>query len=162
MVKTQLTDSYPFLSPRRCRIDMALDRQRRHYEIEKKWEDQNKKMFEHEFSHELRAFEEQVIEISPRQRRKDALQAQTNPEAYCRDRCVAVGECEVFEDLYVVQYGRPYCFIVVTHFVLNILHSYHMTPEQVMSFCKDCVLSDDDEPCDIPEFVNGGFHLHQL
>jgi len=90
-------------------------------------------MLENEFMHELEHFEEESIGISPRQRRKDLELAQTNPEAYCKDRCVAVGECEVFEDF------------------------YHLSPEQVMSFCKDCILSDSDEPCDVPEFMNGGF-----
>lgn len=26
-----------------------------------------------------------------------------------------------------------------------------MSPQQVMSFCEECVLSDGEEPCDIPE-----------
>jgi hypothetical protein len=76
-----------------------LDRQSHHHEIEKKWEDQNKMMFEHELSRELTAFEDELLEVSAHQRRKDALQAKTNPVAYCKERCVAAGECEVFEDL---------------------------------------------------------------
>ena len=30
-----------------------------------------------------------------------------------------------------------------------------MGPNEVMKFCKECVLSEDEEPCDIPETVFG-------
>jgi hypothetical protein len=29
--------------------------------------------------------------------------------------------------------------------------SFEFSPEEVMAFCTDCVLADDDEPCDIPD-----------
>jgi len=61
------------------------------------------------------------------QLRKDKRLAETNPQAYCADRCVSTGECEIFEDM------------------------FEMSPEEVMEFCKGCVLSDGEEPCDIPE-----------
>jgi len=31
------------------------------------------------------------------------------------------------------------------------LHSFEFSPEEVMEFCNDCVLSEDEEPCDIPD-----------
>lgn len=30
-------------------------------------------------------------------------------------------------------------------------HRFDFTPQQVMQFCKECVLSEDEEPCDIPD-----------
>lgn len=32
---------------------------------------------------------------------------------------------------------------------------FEMGPEEVIMFCTDCVLSEDEEPCDIPESVFG-------
>jgi len=62
-----------------------------------------------------------------RQEAKDKRLAKSDPQAYCADRCLSTGNCAVYEDF------------------------YHMTPEKVMSFCSDCVLSEGEEPCDIPE-----------
>ncbi len=47
--------------------------------------------------------------------------AHDDPQRYCADRCVSTGNCDVFEDL------------------------YSLTPQEVLSFCKDCVLSDEEE-----------------
>jgi len=79
-------------------------------------------MLENEFMHELEHFEEESIGISPRQRRKDLELAQTNPEAYCKDRCVAVGECEVFEDLYVKKNYAPVYLYTWRSFVHSSLY----------------------------------------
>jgi len=32
-----------------------------------------------------------------------------------------------------------------------------MTPEQVVEFCEECVLSDGEEPCEVPE---GFYHAY--
>jgi len=37
--------------------------------------------------------------------------------------------------------GLPYLFS----------YSFDFTPEQVLSFCEECVLSEDEEPCDVPD-----------
>jgi hypothetical protein len=39
--------------------------------------------------------------------------------------------------------------VVATAFLYS--HSFRLSPEEVMAFCTNCVLSDDEEPCDIPE-----------
>ena len=36
--------------------------------------------------------------------------------------------------------------------------SFEMGPQDVVKFCSECVLSDGDEPCDIPD----GFYNHAL
>ena len=59
-------------------------------------------MFENEFLHEVEVFEEEVSQLSEKQLYRDKMLAQTDPEAYCKERCVSLGECEVFEDLYVL------------------------------------------------------------
>ena len=64
--------------------------------------------------------------ISGPRRRKDEKMAKDDPMRYCADRCVTTGNCDVFEDI------------------------FDMKPEDVIKFCKDCVLSEDEEPCDVP------------
>jgi hypothetical protein len=62
-----------------------------------------------------------------RQHRKDVMLAEKSPQQYCADRCVATGNCDVYEDM------------------------YDMTPQQVIAFCTECVLSEDeDAECDLP------------
>jgi hypothetical protein len=61
------------------------------------------------------------------QKRRDTRMAKNNPEQYCADRCVSAGYCDVYEDM------------------------LEMSPTEVLKFCKECVLSDEEEPCDIPE-----------
>lgn len=62
---------------------------------------------------------------SPR-RRKDEKMADEDPMRYCADRCVTTGNCDVFEDM------------------------FEMDPTEVIQFCKECVLSEEEEPCDVP------------
>ncbi|KAL7537367.1 hypothetical protein ACHAWF_005738 [Thalassiosira exigua] len=52
--------------------------------------------------------------------------AADDPARYCADRCVTTGNCDVFEDM------------------------FEMDPREVMAFCTECVLSEDEEPCDVP------------
>ena len=101
-----------------------------------------------------------------RQRRKDQHLAEKDPQQYCADRCIATGNCDVFEDLYV-----PYRSSIVSYLLLllrSITHSqqqqqrstfcsFQLSPEDVIGFCNDCVLAEDEEPCDIPEaFYDAG------
>mmetsp|Transcript_25654 Transcript_25654/g.36185 ORF Transcript_25654/g.36185 Transcript_25654/m.36185 type:complete len:185 (-) Transcript_25654:224-778(-) len=65
--------------------------------------------------------------VSPRERKRDERMAKMNPQAYCADRCIATGNCDVFEDI------------------------FEMSPLEVIKFCDECVLSEDEEPCDVPE-----------
>jgi len=59
--------------------------------------------------------------INPMQLRRDKKLAAKDPQQYCADRCVATGNCEVYEDI------------------------YHMSPSRVMEFCTGCVLAEDDD-----------------
>ena len=60
------------------------------------------------------------------QYRKDKALASRDPQAYCAERCVSTGSCEVYEDI------------------------FDFSPEEVAKFCSECVLSEDEEPCDVP------------
>mmetsp|Transcript_1992 Transcript_1992/g.2489 ORF Transcript_1992/g.2489 Transcript_1992/m.2489 type:complete len:172 (-) Transcript_1992:177-692(-) len=62
---------------------------------------------------------------------KDRRLAENDPARYCADRCVSTGFCDVFEEF------------------------FDFSPQEVMSFCTECVLSEDDEPCDIPDKFYG-------
>lgn len=74
------------------------------------------------------------------QRRKDRRMARDDPARYCADRCVATGNCQIWEDM------------------------FEMGPSEVQTFCEDCVLSEEEEPCDVPEkFIeNAGKNAWEL
>jgi hypothetical protein len=63
------------------------------------------------------------------QKRKDRRMARDSPEQYCADRCVSTGYCDVYEDM------------------------FDMSSEEVIKFCKECVLSQEEEPCDVPDKI---------
>ncbi len=61
------------------------------------------------------------------QMRKDRRMARDDPMRYCADRCVSTGNCQVWEDM------------------------FELSAKEVMEFCEECVLSEEEEPCDVPE-----------
>jgi hypothetical protein len=36
-----------------------------------------------------------------------------------------------------------------------VTRSFDFTPQEVMAFCEECVLSDEEDPCDVPEAFFG-------
>ena len=78
--------------------------------------------------------------INKIQMRKDRRMAREDPARYCADRCVATGNCQIWED------------------------TFDMSAEEVQKFCKECVLSDEEEPCDVPQkFIdNAGKNLWEI
>lgn len=110
-------------------IDGELDRQAHKKEYEAQWMKKNRAAV---FSKVETEFEPQMDEATSnanelRMRRKDEKMAVNDPQRYCADRCLSTGNCDVFEDF------------------------YELGPEDVMKFCTDCVLSEDEEPCDVPD-----------
>lgn len=61
------------------------------------------------------------------QMRKDKRMARDDPARYCADRCVATGNCQIWEEM------------------------FDMAPDEVQQFCQECVLSFDEEPCEVPD-----------
>ncbi|CAJ1962038.1 unnamed protein product [Cylindrotheca closterium] len=107
-------------------IDGELDRESHKKEYENEWMKKNRaavlSRMESDF---VAVLENDGDEL--RQERKDRRMAEKNPAQYCADRCIATGHCDVYEDI------------------------FDMSPEQVIEFCTDCVLSEGEEPCDVPE-----------
>jgi len=94
-------------------------------EFEKEWMEKNGNLI---LNSAPASVEGQDTDMSDfRQHAKDKKLAKEDPQRYCADRCVATGNCDVYEDI------------------------FELSPEQVLSFCNDCVLAEDKEECDIPE-----------
>ena len=119
------------------RIDDQLWRQNHRSEVEATWHNKNDPLLDqHVVPDNFEFGEEMIVQdngnnydhvmILNRQLEKDKRMARNNPSAYCADRCLATGNCDVWEDV------------------------FHLSPTEVMAFCHDCVLSDGEEPCDIP------------
>ncbi|KAG7359321.1 hypothetical protein IV203_015910 [Nitzschia inconspicua] len=109
-------------------IDGELYRQSHKKEFEEAWMEKNRNAV-------LSRIETDFVNVDPiddvtdfRMHRKDKRLAFKDPERYCADRCVATGNCDIFEDF------------------------YEMSPEQVIAFCTECVLSEDEDgECQIPD-----------
>jgi len=118
------------------RIDRELYRQTHKKEFEEKNRIKNNEVIEKILPEEFdvaNAFEI-TNEENSMVKRKDKRLAAKNPQAYCADRCITTGNCDVFEDL------------------------FELSPVQVLEFCEECVLSEDEEPCDVPDkFYDDGF-----
>ena len=116
------------------RIDNELNRlqnlKKQKEEITTKIQQLNKDMAilptNYEYNEDFETSTDKII------KHKDVKLALNDPQRYCADRCVTTGYCDVFEDM------------------------YHMSPTQVMEFCTECVLSEDEEPCEVPDAMYDG------
>lgn len=113
-------------------IDLELLRLTNKREYEKQRREKNKAVAEQSLPSNFESGDFfNVFKSNPDQesieKRRDRRMATNSPEQYCADRCVSTGHCDVYEDM------------------------FEMGPEEVIKFCKECVLSDDEEPCDIPD-----------
>lgn len=72
-------------------------------------------------------FQPNVDAANKIQMRKDKRMARDDPMRYCADRCVSTGNCEVWEDM------------------------FELSAIEVQKFCTECVLSEEEEPCDVPD-----------
>jgi hypothetical protein len=107
-------------------IDGELHRQAHKKEYEEEWMKKNRNAVFSRIETDFVNLDDDKEEF--RMHQKDKRLAFKDPEKYCADRCIATGNCDIYEDF------------------------YHMTPEQVIEFCTDCVLSEDeDSECPIPE-----------
>lgn len=114
-------------------IDNEIYRQDHHKEYEAKWMEKNKGAVLSRLSDTMKAgYPSVMIGEEDRQafaeHRKDERMAFLKPQKYCQDRCVATGNCDILEDF------------------------YELGPEDVLKFCEECVLSEEeDNECDVPE-----------
>jgi hypothetical protein len=87
----------------------------------------NRNQILHKLPSESEVLDDQDNLQNLRQVAKDKKLAKEDPQRYCADRCVATGNCDVYEDI------------------------FDLSPQQVLAFCKECVLSEDKDECQIPE-----------
>ena len=113
-------------------IDDELYRQGHKKEFEQEWMEKNKGAVMHQLSmggDETPFMEDEQEDF--RQLLKDKKLAKSDPQRYCADRCIATGNCDVYEDI------------------------FEFSPDEVLEFCSDCVLATDEEgaaeECEIPE-----------
>lgn len=107
-------------------IDKEFYHQTHKEEFEQQIQDKNKKVLE-VMPPQSYEFSEDDLNDSVLEMRRDQILAGKDPQRYCAERCVSTGHCDVFEDL------------------------FNFSPEQVMEFCTDCVLSEEEEACDVPD-----------
>jgi hypothetical protein len=83
-------------------IDQELDRQGHKPEYERTWMEKNREavVVKTDIEPNYMMLDDDDL-ANLRQRRKDELLAKNDPQRYCADRCIATGNCDVFEDLYV-------------------------------------------------------------
>lgn len=117
-------------------IDNELYRQQHHKEYEAAWMEKNKGAVITALSDNkanVGVYPSQMMDFDNRaafaEHKRDERMAFLKPEKYCADRCLATGNCDILEDF------------------------YEMGPEDVLKFCEECVLGDDDTSmgCDVPE-----------
>jgi len=113
-------------------IDLELLRLKNKPEYEKQMKEKNKKVIDPILptDFDLQDFNSINSDFGGQdeiQKRRDMRMARNSPEKYCADRCVSTGHCDVYEDL------------------------FDMSADEVMQFCEECVLSEKEDPCDIPE-----------
>lgn len=84
-------------------IDKELVRLATKQEADREWKRKNDAVLEQKLPQGFDFEESTVMQdvMAPRQKRKDKRLAKDDPRAYCADRCIATGNCEVFEDMCV-------------------------------------------------------------
>jgi hypothetical protein len=109
-------------------IDQELHRQAHKKDYEEAWMEKNRNAVFSRIKTDFVNLDQESDETDFRLHQRDMRLAFKDPEKYCADRCIATGNCDVFEDF------------------------YEMSPEQVIAFCTECVLSEDEDgECEIPE-----------
>ena len=122
-------------------IDNELYRQEHKKEFEEAWMKKNKgavlsRMSDASSSSTIGQYPSQMMDESDREafaeHKRDERMAFLKPEKYCADRCVATGNCDIFQDF------------------------YELGPEDVLKFCEECVLNFDEDldsegGCDVPD-----------
>jgi hypothetical protein len=84
-------------------IDKELERLRHKKELDKAFVQKNEAFIRKDLPAAFDFDDTMAMQdiMGPRQKKKDKKLAREDPQAYCADRCVATGNCEVYEDMYV-------------------------------------------------------------
>lgn len=83
-------------------IDDELYRQKHKKEYEAEWMNKNKNSILQTLNDGLTTmFHDDDSQSNFREHIKDIKLAKRNPQQYCADRCIATGNCDIYEDVYV-------------------------------------------------------------
>jgi len=84
-------------------IDRELYRQQHLKDFENEWMEKNKDAVLARLNSDdyMMNVDEDELRENFRQMQKDKKLAEKDPYAYCADRCITTGNCDVYEDLYV-------------------------------------------------------------
>ena len=82
-------------------IDRELYRQQHLKEFENEWMAKNKDAVLQKLNSDeyMMNMEEEDLRENFRQMQRDKKLAEKDPQAYCAERCIATGNCDVYEDL---------------------------------------------------------------
>eukprot|EP00565_Helicotheca_tamesis_P006942 CAMPEP_0185731756 /NCGR_PEP_ID=MMETSP1171-20130828/13908_1 /TAXON_ID=374046 /ORGANISM="Helicotheca tamensis, Strain CCMP826" /LENGTH=161 /DNA_ID=CAMNT_0028401081 /DNA_START=151 /DNA_END=636 /DNA_ORIENTATION=- len=118
-------------------IDQELVRLANKDQIEDAWQRKNAEYLETSLPQEVEFDDDMLVSaVLPKQVARDKKMVEDDPRRYCADRCVATGNCEIFEDM------------------------FDLSPTEVLKFCKDCVMADDEnKECDV-DWNNDSNKLH--
>lgn len=108
-------------------IDSELFRLNHKEEFDRQLGEQNRKVIMNQVNKEIENKMMEYNESDFRQKLKDKKLALRDPQRYCKDRCITTGNCDIYEDF------------------------FDFSPQEVIEFCNECVLSEDNETCDIPD-----------
>eukprot|EP00566_Odontella_aurita_P026814 CAMPEP_0113590900 /NCGR_PEP_ID=MMETSP0015_2-20120614/36945_1 /TAXON_ID=2838 /ORGANISM="Odontella" /LENGTH=180 /DNA_ID=CAMNT_0000497171 /DNA_START=121 /DNA_END=663 /DNA_ORIENTATION=+ /assembly_acc=CAM_ASM_000160 len=118
-------------------IDKEMHRLQHLNEYGAEWHKKNRAMIEPTLPTEMDVADDPYEVINRVVPVRDRRLADRDPQSYCADRCVGSGYCEVYEDL------------------------FDMTPSEVLAFCSECVLSEEEEPCGIPDKMYATIELEE-
>lgn len=84
-------------------IDKELYRQQHLKDFENEWMEKNRAAVLQKLNSDdyMMSMDEEELRDNFRQMQKDKRLAQKDPQAYCAERCVTTGNCDVYEDMYV-------------------------------------------------------------
>jgi hypothetical protein len=80
-------------------IDDEIYRQSHKKEFEKEWMEKNREAIFHRMKTEFMPEAVETPDEDFRQHNRDKNLADKDPQAYCADRCVATGNCDIYEEL---------------------------------------------------------------
>ena len=86
-------------------IDQELYRQGHKKEYESAWMEKNRAAVLSRMESDFGPIMDGPDETEFRMHNKDKRMAEEDPERYCADRCIATGNCDIYEDLYVLLVG---------------------------------------------------------
>jgi hypothetical protein len=81
-------------------IDQEYYREQHHQDFEREWMQENKKVLTYHMQRDVVDLRSKFDDEEDfRAKAKDRILAKRDPQLYCLDRCLATGNCDIFEEL---------------------------------------------------------------